>query len=160
MNPMEFTLNPNTNFLTTVNVKPRDLFRIEDTWFLAIKDDKDYFDDFHGLNAIELPCCGYRAFFCRFFSSIIITSDMYIIDRQRLQRVAILHNLGRACYIGSPRTFNQQFVVLIVVDNIVAVQFLNAHGIYLSFIFYIYYSISFCFCQDSKNKKIKRRYKG
>lgn len=62
MNPMEFTLNPNTNFLTTVNVKPRDLFRIEDTWFLAIKDDKDYFDDFHGLNAIKLPCCGYRAF--------------------------------------------------------------------------------------------------
>lgn len=62
MNPMEFTLNPNTNFLTTVNVKPRDLFRIEDTWFLAIKDDKDYFDDFHGLNAIELPCRGYRAF--------------------------------------------------------------------------------------------------
>ena len=62
MNPMEFTLNPHTNFLTTVNVKPRDLFRIEDTWFLANKDDKDYFDDFHGLNAIELPCCGYRAF--------------------------------------------------------------------------------------------------
>lgn len=59
---MEFTLNPHTNFLTTANVKPRDLFRIGDTWFFAIKDDKDYFDDFHGLNAIELPCCGYRAF--------------------------------------------------------------------------------------------------
>lgn len=37
MNPMEFTLNPHTNFLTTVNVKPRDLFRIEDTWFLLSK---------------------------------------------------------------------------------------------------------------------------
>ena len=80
---------------------------------------------------------------------------MYIMDNQRLQRVTILHNFGRACYIGSPRAFNQQFIVLIVVDNIVAVQFLNTHGIYLSFIFCIYYIIGFYFCQDSKNKKLK-----